>query len=268
MPALILIRGAGDLASGVAIRLHRVGLNVAMTELPKPLAVRRSVAFAEAVYAGSMEIEGISGRRVEESADALKILGVLSRQQVPVLIDPDCTAAASLHPLVIIDARMRKRPPEPFSHQARLYIGLGPGFRAPEHCHAVIETERGHTLGRVIWNGSALQDTTRPEGNAQRVLRAPVPGVLESDARISQHFEAGELIARVAGEPVLAPLRGTLRGLLRPGLTAHKGMKIGDIDPRDDPRLCALVSEKSLAVAGGVLEAMLARPEVRSALWV
>jgi xanthine dehydrogenase accessory factor len=268
MAALILIRGAGDLASGVAVRLHRAGLNVAMTELPQPLAVRRTVAFAEGIYAGSLTIEGITGRRVDDPADSLKILGILSKQQVPVIVDAECRAAATLHPLVIVDARMLKRPPESLVHQAQMYIGLGPGFEAPTECHAVIETKRGHTLGRVIWQGRTLDDTAKPEGNEHRVLRAPADGIFESTAQIGHHFAKNETIATIKGRQVGAPFAGTLRGLLHPGISATVGMKVGDIDPRDDPELCQLVSDKALAVGGGVLEAMLSRSEIRSALWV
>jgi xanthine dehydrogenase accessory factor len=267
MPAIVLIRGAGDLASGVALRLLRAGACVVMTELAAPLAVRRTVAFAEAIYEGTISVEGIEGRRIEDPTDTLKILNVLARHQIPVLVDPDCTSVRSLHPLVIVDGRMRKRPPEPLRHNAVLYLGLGPGFRAPDNCHAVIETERGHTLGRVVWSGATLDDTGSPEGDPRRVLRAPATGTLGSAAKIGERFEEGQLIATVADRPITAPFAGMLRGLIRPGAPVEEGMKIGDLDPRDDPRLWQLASDKSLAVGGGVLEAMLARPEVRSKLW-
>ena len=267
MPAVILIRGAGDLASGVALRLHRAGLNVVMTELPSPLAVRRTVSFAEAIWEGSVTIESVVGRRVDDPGDMLKVLSVVGAQSIPVLIDPDCTSASHLHPLVIIDARMLKRPPEPLQHSAQMYLGLGPGFTAPLNCHAVVETERGHWMGRVFFQGAAREDSSRPDGDARRVLRAPVGGAIEANAHIGQHFETGELIASIGGFAIEAPFAGVLRGLLRPGTVAEKGMKIGDLDPRDDPQLCRYVSEKALAVGGGVLEAMLCRPDVRAKLW-
>ncbi len=267
MPALILIRGGGDLASGVALRLHHVGLNVLITELPQPLAVRRSVAFSEAIYEGRVTVEGVTARATEDPTDTLKIFNILSRQQIPVIIDPECKSAKLMHPLAIVDARMTKQPPEPLLHPALLYVGLGPGFRAPENCHAVIETQRGHTLGRVIWNGASQGDTSKPDGDPRRVLRAPTAGTLDASAKIGDHLEAGQPIAKVGDGTILAPFAGVLRGLLRPGLAAEKGMKIGDMDAHDDPQLCTLVSEKSLAIAGGVLEALLSRPEVRSKLW-
>jgi xanthine dehydrogenase accessory factor len=267
MPAIILIRGGGDLASGVALRLHRAGLGIVITELPRPLAVRRSVAFAEAIYEGRITVESVTARSVSDPADTLTILNTLAKQQIPVLVDPGGAAAIALRPLAIVDGRMLKQPPEPMLHEARLYVGLGPGFTAPRNCDVVIETERGHTLGRAIWEGESAADTSQPEGDTRRVLRAPADGVIQSQSRIGAHFEPGQIIAAIDGLEVLAPFAGVLRGILRPGTTAVRGMKIGDLDPRDDPRLCQLVSDKSLAVGGGVLEALLARPEVRSRLW-
>src|SRR5512135_2916656 len=170
MPATILIRGGGDLASGVAVRLYKSGLNVAITELPQPFAVRRSVSFAEAIYDGQVTIEDITARKVADPTDMLKIVNVLAKRQVPVLVDPECVSARNLHPVAIVDARMMKRPPEALRHNAMLYIGLGPGFRAPDNCQAVIETQRGHRLGRVIWSGASESDTAEPEGDVRRVL--------------------------------------------------------------------------------------------------
>jgi len=267
VPATVLIRGAGDLASGIALRLHRVGVNIAMTELAQPLAVRRTVSFATAIEEGMFAVEEVTAMRIKDPSDLLSIFNCLATRKIPVLIDPDCRAAEYLHPLVIVDARMTKHPPEPVQHDALLYVGLGPGFNAPANCHAIVETERGHAMGRVIWDGTAHEDSTQPDGDARRVLRAPATGPLESTARIGQHFDAGELVASVGSHQIVAPFSGTLRGLLRPGLVAKKDMKVGDIDARDDPALCALVSDKALAVGGGVLEAMLTRAEVRAKLW-
>jgi xanthine dehydrogenase accessory factor len=267
MPATILIRGGGDLASGVALRLHRIGLNVVITELERPLAVRRTVSFSEAVYEGQVTVEGVSARRVDDAADTLRILNILAKRQIPVLIDPECVAARSLHPLAIVDGRMTKRPPEPLSHNALLYLGLGPGFHAPINCHAVIETQRGYTLGRVIWDGSSLNDTSTPEGDPRRVLRAPANGILKSQMDIGSHVDLGQPIAAVGDELIAAPFAGIVRGMLRSGSTVKKGLKIGDLDARDNPAICQLVSDKSLAVGGGVLEALFTRPEARVRLY-
>jgi len=267
MPAIVIVRGAGDLASGVALRVHRAGLSVVMTELASPLAVRRTVSYAEAIYEGTIRVEEVSGRRVEDPTNTLKILNILAARQIAVLVDPECTSVRALRPLVIIDGRMTKRPPEALRHDAMLYLGLGPGFRAPDNCHAVVETERGHTLGRVIWQGTSLEDTAAPEGDARRVLRAPAAGKVDSTAKIGEHFETGQIIASVANQPILAPFPGILRGVAHPGIMVEEGTKVGDVDPRDDPRLCELISDKSRAVGGGVLEAILTRPEVRAKLW-
>jgi xanthine dehydrogenase accessory factor len=248
--------------------LYRAGLNIAITELPKPLAVRRSVSFSAAVYEGETAVEGIVARAVNDPTDTLKILNTLARRHIPVLVDPDCVSVRTLNPIAIVDARMTKHPPERLSHHALLYLGLGPGFAAPTDCHAVIETQRGHTLGRVIWQGTTLNDTSKPEGDPRRVLRAPLDGVLESEAKIGDSFEPGQMIAAIGNELVTAPFTGVLRGLIHPGLNVVRGMKIGDLDPRNDPRLCQLVSDKALAVGGAVLEALLSRPEVRMKLWV
>jgi xanthine dehydrogenase accessory factor len=267
MPALILIRGGGDLATGVAIRLIRAGLRVVVTELPQPLAVRRSVSFAEAVYSTEIKVEDFTARRVDDPEDSLRILNILGKQQVPVLVDPGCTSAKLLHPVVIVDGRMTKQPPEPIGYPPSLYIGLGPGFEAGVNCQAVIETRRGHTLGRVFWHGSPDLDTGQPEGDSQRVLRAPADGELETCVSIGDLLEVGEVIAIINGLKVTAPFAGILRGLLHPGLNVKRGLKIGDLDPRSDPRVCQLVSDKALSIGGGVLEAILSRPEVRSQLW-
>lgn len=273
MPALILIRGGGDLATGVAIRLLRSGLRLIITELPQPLAVRRTVSFAEAVYSGETNIEGITARRVDDPGDSLRILNILGKQQVPVLVDPGCTSARLLHPAVIVDGRMTKRSPEAIGYSPALYIGLGPGFEAGVNCQAVIETRRGPMLGRLFWHGAPEPDTGQPDGDPRRILRAPADGVLVAHKQIGEHCEEGELIAEIQSSmenpqsKITSPFPGILRGLLHPGLTVPRGLKIGDIDPRDDARLCQMVSDKALSIGGGVLEAILARPEVRSQLW-
>jgi xanthine dehydrogenase accessory factor len=264
---LVLIRGGGDLATGVALRLIRSGLRVVVTEIAQPLAVRRTVAFAEAVYTGETSVEGVAAHCIPDPTDSFSILMVLGKQQVPVLVDPDCIAAKTLHPPVIVDGRMTKQPPEAIGYSPVLYIGLGPGFEASVNCQAAVETRRTHMLGRVFWRGGPEQDTGQPEGDPQRVLRAPTDGEFITHTEIGRHIEAGELIAKISGLAISAPFPGVLRGLLHPGLTVTRGQKVGDIDPRDDARLCQFVSDKALAVGGGVLEAILSRSELRSQLW-
>jgi xanthine dehydrogenase accessory factor len=264
----VLMRGGGDLGSGVVLRLVHSGLPVVITELAQPLSVRRLVSFSEAVYDGEILIEDIRGRRcgLDEDVLALAATGV-----VPVVIDPDGDLPARLPPLIRVDARMRKAPPEPQLQQAVLEIGLGPGFTAGFDCDAVVETNRGPNLGRVIWQGGSESDTGIPEQvqqyRSERVLRAPRNGRLEVMHTICEQVRRGTVLARVDGLAVEAPFDGVLRGMLRDGMTVTAGVKIGDLDPRDNPTLCTRVSEKALAIGGGVLEAILSLPEIRARLY-
>jgi len=266
---LVLIRGGGDLASGVAVRLHHSGFEVMITELPKPLVVRRTVSFAEAVSDGSKEVEGITAVLINTPGDVKDSVRV---GNIPVLIDPDLACMREVRPDVVVDARMRKKEPSEGKELATLVIGLGPGFIAGENCHAVVETNRGHNLGRVIWAGPPQEDTGIPgqvQGFAsERVLRAPEDGKLVTGAQIGDEVKNGTVIALVGSQAVLAPFDGILRGLIDPGTQVTKGMKIGDVDPRDDPTIYSLVSDKARAVGGGVLEAILACPDLRSGLWI
>ncbi len=275
MTNVIIVRGGGDLGSGVAVRLHRAGMRVIITELPQPLVVRRLVSFAEAVYRGRNLVEDVEGVKVEHLTDLRE---ALKSGFVPVIIDPDCRLLFELNhvypdlfPAVLVDARMMKREPDLDFPAAPLVIGLGPGFTAGENCHAVIETKRGFHLGRVIWKGSASPDTGIPEGFGgayhERVLRAPTEGVFRSYREICDLVETGELIAEVDSSPIYAPFKGVLRGLLHPGLRVEQGTKVGDLDPRCNPAYCTLISDKSLAVGGAVLEAILTRADLRWKLW-
>jgi len=268
--ALVLLRGGGDLASGVALRLHRAGVQVVITELAQPLAVRRAVSFAEAVYEGEHSVEGVTARRVEPG----RVAAALEANEIPVLIDPSADILlSSLLFLVVIDGRLLKSPPHPLSVDIPLHIGLGPGFDAGVNCDAAIETRRSHTLGRVYWNGSPQPDSGQPEGDPRRVLRAPMQGLLIGQKRIGEHCESDELIAEVKSttdnriSTIISPIKGVLRGLVRDGLHVNEGLKVGDVDPRDDVSTCFLVSDKALAIGGGVLEAILTRQEIRGKLW-
>ena len=267
MSQLILIRGGGDLATGVAIRLLRIGLKPVITEISQPLAVRRTVSFAEAVYQGQVTVENYTGRCVTDPEDTFRILNILSKNQLPVMVDPDCISAKSLHPGVIVDARMTKKTPDPIGYSPSLYIGLGPGFIAGVNCQAVIETRRCHQLGRVFWQGSPEPDTGYPEGDPHRILRAPVDGILLAHASIGQILSKDDLIAEVNGHSIRAPFSGLLRGLIHPGIQVMQGWKVGDVDPRVDPSLCTLVSDKAFAVGGGVVEAILSKPDLRKKVW-
>ena len=259
----VLIRGGGDLATGVALRLHRAGIKVLITELANPLAVRRSVSFAEAVFEMTHEVEGVKARLIE--ADQLSALN--EAEVIPVLIDPNADVLSAFEFPVVIDARLIKQTPSPLPIQVPLHIGLGPGFSAGSNCHAVIETRRSHTLGRVIWDGPTQPDSGQPEGDPRRVLRAPIAGRVTVYANIGDHLHTGQLIAEVNNGKVFSPFDGVLRGLIRPGLTVPKELKIGDVDPRGDKSACFLVSDKALAIGGGVLEAILSRADIRANLF-
>ena len=258
MALTILIRGAGDLASGVALRLYRAGMRVAMTEIARPTTIRRTVAFSDAVTNGEQTVEGVTARRAETPEEALRCM---DRGEIPVLVDPECSCRAQLRPDALVDAILAKRNLGTAITDAPIVVGVGPGFTAGADCHAVVETMRGHTLGRVLYDGAALPNTNIPGligGFAgERVLRAPADGVFRSVRRIGDAVEAGEPVGFVAGEPMRATISGVLRGLLADGVPVRKGMKSGDVDPRGKAEYCALVSDKALAVGGGVLEAIL-----------
>nr|MBC7243745.1 EF2563 family selenium-dependent molybdenum hydroxylase system protein [Chloroflexota bacterium] len=255
---VVLIRGGGDLGTGVAYRLHRAGFKVIIAELAQPLVIRRTVAFASAVYEGRMAVEGVEARLTHDLAE---IEEFLAQGIVPVIVDPEGELISTLQPDVIVDARMAKRNLGTTITQAPIVIGLGPGFIAGQDVHAVIETARGHNLGRVILQGSAEPDTHIPglvQGyGRERVLWAPCAGTFHGLLRIGDQVEAGQTVAYVAEQPVLASISGVLRGLLHNGLSVHEGQKVGDIDPRGTVEHCFTISDKALAISGGVLEAIL-----------
>ena len=256
---LALIRGAGDIASAIALRLRRCGISVVMTEMAHPLTVRRTVAFSEAIHTGRCQVEGIAAVLARDGSHALELLS--DSDVIPVLIDPACMCLEAIRPDVVVDAILAKRNVGTSMDMALIVIGVGPGFTAGEDCHAVVETMRGHTLGRTYYTGSALPNTAIPGlvgGYAgERVLRAPCEGAFRGIATIGDHVEEGQVVAYVDETPVVATLTGVLRGLLADGVLAKAGLKCGDVDPRDDNGYCQLVSDKGLSVAGGVVEAIL-----------
>ncbi len=253
---LVIMRGGGDLATGAAWRLHRAGFPLIVLELARPLVVRRQVALATAILEGHINIEGLVGRQVDDHAAALAGAG---GAEIPVLASPELPPALS--PSIIIDARMAKRNIDTNRHQAPLVIALGPGFTAGVDCHAVVETMRGHTLGRVIWAGQALPNTGTPGEiggrGAERVLRAPGSGPVEWRREIGERVVTGEVIGSVNGRLITAPFEGVIRGLIASRTEVRSGLKIGDIDPRADVSACFTISDKALAIGGGVLEAIL-----------
>jgi xanthine dehydrogenase accessory factor len=254
MDDVILVRGGGDIASGVALRLFRSGFKVLMTELEKPLTVRRTVSFSEAIYTGFTTVEGITARRISSVDNFQKSI---FEEEIPIIVDEklDITYSKNGKYPVLIDARMEKRPSDPYLFQTSpLLIGIGPGFTAGFDCHIVIESNRGHLLGRIYRQGKALKDTGYPAGDPARILRAPTSGTIRTYSKIGDILESGTMIASIAGQPVLAPFSGLLRGLIHTDIDVQKGMKIGDMDISTDIELCNLVSDKAMAIAGSVLE--------------
>lgn len=255
---VVLIRGAGEMASGVAWRLQQSHFRVVLTEIPEPLAVRREVSFCEALYEGRKTVEGVEGVRISSPAEAAAIW---ESRRIPLLIDPDLTRVGVLNPDVLVDAILAKKNSGTRISDAPWVIGLGPGFRAGRDAHLVVETNRGHNLGRLYTEGEAEADTGEPGligGYAsERVLRAPAAGRLTAIKAIGDPVEAGEPVALVAGQPVPSRIRGILRGLIRDNTSVPARLKIGDVDPRGDRTYCYTISEKARAIGGSVLEGIL-----------
>lgn len=261
--SLILIKGAGDLASGVALRLFRSGFPIVMTEIPHPMMVRRTVSFGEAVNQGQMQVEGVTATCAHDLAEVTTLLADHSRQRsIPILVDPDACCRVPLKPIVLLDAIMAKSNLGTKIIDAPLVVALGPGFNAGVDCHVVIETNRGHSLGRPIYQGCAEPNTGVPGDvggkTIERLLRAPVDGVITNRVEIGEYVTRGQAVASVNGCDVCSEIDGVLRGLIHSGMWVSRGLKIGDVDPRAEPGHCFLASDKSLAIGGGVLEAVMA----------
>ena len=256
---LVVIRGAGDIASGIALRLFRAGMKVVMCDLAVPTSIRRTVCFSEAIRLGETRVEGVHGVLC---ADVAAARVAAAAGDVAVLVDPEATCARELAPDVLVDAILAKRNLGTTRDMAPVVIGVGPGFTAREDCDAAVETMRGHYLGRVYYEGSPIPNTAVPGligGYAgERVMRAPTDGVFEPCVEIGAQVAAGDVCATVAGVPMCATIDGVVRGLLQAGVPVHKGMKCGDVDPRCHQEYIESASDKALAVGGGVLEAILA----------
>lgn len=255
---LILIKGAGDIATGIAVRLKNAGIQVVMTEIAIPTTVRRSVAFSRAVYEGSAVVENITAKLV---LDFAQIPAVLQQDEIPVLIDPRCEVLKSIHFDAVVDSILAKKNLSTDPTQAPMVIGVGPGFSVPQDCHCVIETQRGHDLGRCIYQGCAAKNTGIPGEiggyTVERLLRAPCDGIFHPILAIGDIVKAGQTVAMVDDQPVTAQINGIVRGLLQDNVPVKAGMKSGDIDPRGCYEHCFTVSDKARAVGGGVLEAIL-----------
>ena len=255
---LVIIRGAGDIATGIALRLRRAGYSPILTDLPKPTSIRRTVCFSEAIWHDRCTVEDVEAVLARSPEDALALT---ERRQIAVLVDPESACLRQLHPAGGVDAILAKRNLGTKIDDAPVVVGIGPGFTAGEDCHAVVETMRGHTLGRVIYRGSALPNTNIPGligGYAgERVLRAPADGIFCQKLEIGAVVRAGDIAGEVDGELMKCTIDGVLRGILTDGTPVFRGMKAGDVDPRCKPEYCTTASDKALAVGGGVLEAVL-----------
>jgi xanthine dehydrogenase accessory factor len=253
----ILIKGAGDLATGIASRLYHAGHQIVMTEIEVPLTVRRMVALSRAVYEGRAKVEDMVGVLVSDFAGIQK---AHATGEIPILIDPAAEIRFEYHPDVIIDAILAKKNLGTKMTDAPFVVGIGPGFCAGEDCHCVIETQRGHTLGVAIYEGEAIPNTGIPGEvggfSTERLIRATANGMMEPIASIGDVVEKGQVVARTGGKEVYAQMSGIVRGMLQPDVCVHQGLKIGDIDARCELFHCFTISDKARSIGGGVLEAV------------
>ncbi len=264
----VLIRGAGDLASGIALRLFRSGFEIVMTELSVPTTVRRTVAFSPAVYLGKMQVEDVTGIL----CDSYEVVeNTIKNGKIAIIVDEKTKICKIWKPDVVVDAILAKRNLGTKITDAPTVIGVGPGFTAGKDCHCVIETKRGHYLGRCIWQGSAIPNTGVPGMiggyGMERLIKAPADGIFHGTVSIGAVVKAGDLVGYVTGGqesdsddvPVRVQIDGVIRGLLQDGVPVTEGMKAGDVDPRCEVSHCFTVSDKASAIGGGVLEAILRR---------
>ena len=255
---LVVVRGAGDLATGCAWRLVRSGFRVVCLDIAQPTVIRRSVSFAQALFDGTMEVEGVVAER---AADIGEVYGILEEGKVPVFADPEARSIEALKPAVVVDAILAKRNLGTTRNMAPITIGLGPGFSAGDDVDVVIETARGHYLGRVILEGPAQPNSGVPGTiggkTADRVLRSPAAGIFNGVLELGDLVTAGQLIATVSGHEITAPFDGRVRGLLQNGLEVTEGFKVGDVDPRGEAADHTTISDKARALGGAVLEAIL-----------
>ncbi|MDW7671354.1 MAG: selenium-dependent molybdenum cofactor biosynthesis protein YqeB [Bacillota bacterium] len=263
----VIIRGGGDLATGIAHRLHQAGYQLLITEKEQPSAIRRTVSFANAVYLGTMTVESVTACRANSLREAETLW---QKKQIPVMVTEAADLCWKLKADVLVDATLAKKNTGIERGLAPIVIGIGPGFEAGRDVDAVVESQRGHQLGRVLYQGKARPNTGIPGSIAgvgiERLLKAPAPGIFKGEAVIGDVVKAGQLVASVNGEPVVSQIDGLLRGLLADGLSVTAGYKVGDVDPRIDPELCSQISDKARAIGGGVLEAILhLQPERKSA---
>ncbi|SFD30924.1 selenium-dependent molybdenum cofactor biosynthesis protein YqeB [Clostridium uliginosum] len=255
---MILIKGAGDLATGVANRLKKCGFNIVMTEISEPTTVRRTVAFSQAVYDKEVEAEGITAVLASKKEDINRIL---KDGNIAVIVDEEAKIIDEIKPDIIIDAILAKKNLGTYIEDAKIVIALGPGFTAGVDCHCVVETKRGHYLGKPIYSGSAIPNTGVPGDvggyTKERIIRATNDGKILPISKIGDYVEKGDIVAYVNETPIFAEINGIVRGMLQKNINVFKGMKSGDIDPRCEKNHCFTISDKARSIGGGVLEAIL-----------
>ena len=255
---LVLIKGAGDLATGVAHRLRKCGFDIVMTEIEKPTTVRRTVAFSQAVFDKTTEVEGIKGSLAKNIDD---IKDIIKNGEVAVIVDENAEIVKELKPDVVVDAIIAKKNLGTNINDAPIVIALGPGFTASVDCHCVVETKRGHYLGKAIYEGSAIPDTGVPGDiggyTTERIIRATDDGSIVPIVHIGDYVEKGQTVAYVNNKKILAEINGIVRGMLQEDIKVFKGMKSGDIDPRCEKEHCFTISDKARSIGGGVLEGIL-----------
>ena len=255
---IVVIRGGGDMGTGVAHKLYKSGFNVIVAEIESPLVIRRKVSFAQAVFDGQTVVEDV---KAVKALSREEINTILNEGNIPVIVDPDCSILKEINADVLVDARLLKKNTDTQRGLAPLTIALGPGFKAGEDVDVVIETKRGHNLGRMIFGGYAEPNNGIPEPvkgyREERVIRAPCDGKIRNVLDIGDQVKKGKIVCYVGKVEVRSPLDGVVRGIIMNGIEVKKGFKIGDVDPRGIKDYCYTISDKARAVGGGVLEAIL-----------
>lgn len=260
MNELVVIRGAGDLATGVAYRLYKSGFKVIMLDIEEPLVIRRTVAFAQAIYDGETEVEGV---RAVKASTLDEIARAIQNGHIPVVVDSEGKTIKDVRPKIVVDAILAKKNYGTHKDMADIVVALGPGFKAGVDADAVVETKRGHYLGRLILEGEAIPNTGVPgviEGESERrVIHSPASGIIAHKSKITDLVSAGDTIAMVGDVEVKTEISGVLRGLIQEGIEVEEGLKVADVDPRDVRDHCHTISDKARSLGGGVLEAILNR---------
>jgi xanthine dehydrogenase accessory factor len=255
---IIVVRGAGEMASGVINKLYKSGYNAIALEQSQPVCVRRLVCFANAIYEKQFEVEGVKSCFVNDIEEAIK---TVEKKIIPVLVDTNFESIEFLNPFAVIDGRMLKKDINIAVTPSPIFIGLGPGFTVGKNCHAIVETNRGENMGKVILKGEAQKHTGIPAEvknyTYERILRSPTDGKFITHNSIGDLVKANDVVGSVNNIEVIAQIDGVIRGLIHKSVVAKTGQKIGDIDPRGDKEICFKISDKANAIGDGVLEALI-----------